>query len=497
MEGRAGWAVGLALCLFTGARPGAADGQIISPGKLSGAHAEWDGIRSCTRCHELRKPGVSNTLCLECHTPLRTRIAARRGYHATVADQGCAECHKDHFGEDFALVRLDTLAFDHSDTGYDLEGAHESTGCRSCHVPERVADVDVVEFKEPRGALSHTFLGLPTTCEACHAQDDPHGSQFEGRECTECHDTSGWEEAGGFDHSRTRYPLTGLHVQVTCEECHAPARPGGQGAGRGALVFKPLSFGTCQACHADPHRGAMEGACTRCHSTAGWKRVDPSAVEGRFNHRSTGFDLVGRHASAPCASCHDARARTRPAGIHLAFDRSTLGDPFPRPEAGSCLACHDDAHAGEFHEAGRASDCLECHDQTLWVPSAYGITRHNQDSPFVLDGAHLVVECSGCHTTPERPRTFVVDHSSCASCHAETDPHGEQFSGRACDECHTTSSFSIRTFDHATTAYPLDGAHATVECGACHTSAIVPDGRTVVRYRPLGMECRDCHGARP
>ena len=144
-----------------------ANAQLISPGKLAEPHAELEGIRNCTKCHQLGRRGVSRDLCLDCHTPLEARLSRAEGFHATLAEPDCASCHKDHFGEEFELVKLDTLAFDHERTGHPLEGAHTDTGCRTCHTPSGIADPEVRRVKSERGALERTFLGLATGCAAC------------------------------------------------------------------------------------------------------------------------------------------------------------------------------------------------------------------------------------------------------------------------------------------------------------------------------------------
>ena len=53
--------LGAFLLLVSGAPLGA---QIISPGKLSAAHASLDGMTNCTQCHELGKKGASDAKCL-------------------------------------------------------------------------------------------------------------------------------------------------------------------------------------------------------------------------------------------------------------------------------------------------------------------------------------------------------------------------------------------------------------------------------------------------
>ena len=45
----------------------------ISPGDLAQPHAHLEGMSNCTKCHILGEK-VSNDLCLDCHTELKTRI---------------------------------------------------------------------------------------------------------------------------------------------------------------------------------------------------------------------------------------------------------------------------------------------------------------------------------------------------------------------------------------------------------------------------------------
>jgi hypothetical protein len=52
----------------------------------------------------------------------------------------------------------------------------------------------------------------------------------------------------------------------------------------------------------------------------------------------------------------------------------------------------------------------------------------------------------------------------------------------------------VAHFDHDRTRYPLDGSHRDVACGACHALESRPDGTQLRRFRPVGMQCEDCHG---
>ena len=40
-----------------------------------------------------------------------------------------------------------------------------------------------------------------------------------GTKCADCHTENDWKEAK-FDHEKTRFPLTGKHVDTKCVDCH-------------------------------------------------------------------------------------------------------------------------------------------------------------------------------------------------------------------------------------------------------------------------------------
>ena len=93
----------------------------ISPGDLSQSHAKLEGMTNCTLCHELGNK-VSDKKCLECHKDIQSLINKKSGYHANadVIKQDCFECHSEHHGRKFDMVRFNEDAFDHDFTGYEL-----------------------------------------------------------------------------------------------------------------------------------------------------------------------------------------------------------------------------------------------------------------------------------------------------------------------------------------------------------------------------------------
>ena len=501
---------GLALTLLAlgAATPGRA--QLISPGKLSAPHAGMEGIRSCTQCHVLRKAGVSEPLCLGCHEALAARLAEGKGFHASVEGQACATCHKEHLGPDFALIRLDTLGFDHTRTGYALEGAHVGVSCRSCHTAGYVVDPAVRAFKGEHGALSRTFLGLSDACEACHEAEQPHEDQFEGTTCSSCHDTRRWEGAEPFDHARTDYPLTGEHASVACADCHVPVSP--PGAPVTVVKYVGVSHGSCASCHEDAHEGAMPGRCDGCHTTAGWKSLDLRRLRSTFDHDATGFPLEGRHAAAPCASCHDAANAAPAPGVHLSFETANAAAAFPRPRADSCLACHEDEHEGAM-----SADCAACHTAASWSTvdaDRLAAAFDHAATGYQLEGSHATADCASCHDAAAaaglegiairfvagtESRAFPSPEgatAACTSCHE--DGHGGEFMGMPgkgdCRGCHGQTGWAPTTFDAARhdrdTRFPLDGAHAAVACVDCHQRT-----GAQATFRIEDVTCAGCHAS--
>ena len=472
--------------------PLVAQAQLISPGKLSAAHADLEGLTKCTSCHVLGQPGAANAKCLTCHTPLATRIAARQGFHAGVASETCASCHKEHFGRDFDMVRFDADRFDHRNAGFVLEGRHARLTCQSCHTSARITAPDVKAFaNRHRTTLADTYLGLSTTCQGCHAAENPHGAQFAGQTCQTCHTQETWTGATHFDHARTRFPLVGLHRQVTCDGCHRadPAHPG-------SARFAGTPFTSCQTCHDDPHRGTRGATCTTCHTPAGWQQIDRKAFEGGFDHAQTGFALVGRHAALACASCH-AKPGRRTDAIAITFQRGTDGAAYPHPVATTCASCHRDYHAGAFVGLEGGGTCESCHGPDGWTPTTFDLARHNRETAFALTGAHLATPCTACHHSAALDQTrltFAFASTTCTTCHASDSPHGAQFAGAdgttTCQTCHTTEAWTpVVGFDHAQTNFPLAGAHARTACADCHTTGA--DG--VRTFRGLSTQCATCH----
>jgi len=161
-----------------------------------------------------------------------------------------AECELCHVGDEWNVL-TDDFTFDHErETGVPLVGAHQNAHCLRCH--------------NDRGPVADfTQQG----CTGCH--EDVHQGQLH-QDCTSCHGQDDWHVFNAVAlHNRTRFPLTGAHVNTACHKCHQGAEVGN---------FLPTDT-ECVTCHyTDLQRAANPphlllgyvNNCHRCHWSAAW-----------------------------------------------------------------------------------------------------------------------------------------------------------------------------------------------------------------------------------
>ncbi len=117
---------------------------------LYGMHA----LASCESCHLKGRYASLQRECNDCHDN-------DDDHHGALGDS-CGSCHN---ANGWMLWQ-----FNHDNTDFSLEGAHQEVSCNSCH-QEAPADK------------------TPTACAACHQRDDAHLGRF-GQQCQRCHDTT-------------------------------------------------------------------------------------------------------------------------------------------------------------------------------------------------------------------------------------------------------------------------------------------------------------------
>jgi hypothetical protein len=486
---RAGAVALVALCAGPNARAIDIE-KLVMPGPVVRGHEKIES--ECNRCHAPFRRESQDGLCLDCHTKVAEDLAQHTGFHGRapgVANARCRDCHGEHRGRDADVIGLDRAAFDHRATDYPLRGAHLRLACERCH---------------PAGKA---FREAPTACVACHREDDAHAGQL-GEDCGACHTDAAWGPAR-FDHATTDFPLVGEHRDVACGLCHPSQR---------RYEDTPRD---CNACHRvdDVHLGRFGTACADCHAAQGWKPA-------RFDHaRDAGFALKGRHASLACAACHTggelrAKLATECASCHRADDvhRGRRGNGCDRchsetswkaegfdhdrmtrfPLQGAhrsirCDACHTGTLGHEklstdcagchreddVHDGQQGAACSDCHDDRSWrerVFFEHDVTR------FPLLGMHATVACEQCHAT----RRFHDVGVSCNGCHADDDVHLRRL-GDDCARCHNPNGWKLWRFEHeAQTGFALHGAHAELDCHACHRAPLDAGS-------PLLTTCGGCH----
>jgi hypothetical protein len=372
----------------------------------------------------------------------------------------CVLCHTEQSWDEAGK----SGEFDHSVTGFGLEGLHQHARCRDCH-------------SEP------VFAHVGTSCVDCH--QDIHRGRL-GPSCEDCHAPTGWVDRPQMrrDHDATALPLVGAHERVDCDACHL-------GPVGSDYVGTPVD---CYACHSEAYLGTSEPGheeagfgtdCITCHGVfaATWG-------SGDFIH-SAAFPLDGAHLRVDCLSCHE---------------NGFAGTPT------DCVACHQADYDGttdpDHPAASFPTDCRACHTTTAWEPADF---NHNATG-FALTGAHRPLDCLECHSSgyPGTPTDCVACHR--ADYDGTNDPnHLASNFPTSCEDCHTTNGWEPSTWDHEPLFPIRDGAHKEISCTECHVtptnyshfecilchehnqSDMDDKHKDVDNYQFLSSECFSCH----
>jgi hypothetical protein len=395
---------------------------------LTGAHVNV----LCTTCHVNGRFAGTPQTCIGCHAAAFNRTT-NPNHAAAGFPQDCTTCH--------TTTTWTGARFDHNArTRFALTGSHVALLCVQCHAGNR-------------------FAGTPQDCASCHnplyerTTNPNHVAAAFPRDCALCHATSGWRPAT-FDHSRTRFPLTGAHTSATCLSCHVSGRYAGLAT-------------SCVSCHINrynsttsPNHAAagFPQDCALCHGTSAWRPAS-------FDHSRTRFPLTGAHTSATCASCHSS---SQYAGLST-----------------TCVSCHlnryNSTTAPNHVAAGFPQDCQLCHTTSQWRGAVFD---HNR-TRFALTGGHTTVQCANCHIG----NRYAGTPTDCFSCHSRefntvTNPnHVAAGFPKTCATCHTTTTWTGARFTHRFPIYSGSHSGKWTTCNDCHTNT---SNYTV-------FSCLNCH----
>jgi len=430
----------------------------LSPGDLSDAHSQFEGLSNCTLCHVLGEK-VANKKCLDCHKALSRQISKNTGYHSSkeIVNKKCTSCHSEHHGKNFQLIRFDKSHFNHSLTGFELLGAHTKLKCNECHKSGFIKDTEVQKKK-------FTFLGLDTDCISCHA--DYHQKTL-STNCKQCHGMKAFKPALKFDHAKTKFKLLGKHKELECAKCHKITEKNG----KKFQAFKGIAFEACTSCHQDVHKNKFGPTCTKCHTEQSFNIIKSNSG---FNHDRTNFKLLGKHRTVSCKKCH----------------KTNLLDPIKHNQ---CIDCHADFHKGQFKKQGLTQDCADCHDTKGFTQSSFTIERHDK-TDFPLTSAHLATPCFVCHKKTGKWQ-FSNLGIKCIDCHDNIHKSyldKKYYPESNCKNCHTSTRWVDINFDHAKTGFDLLGKHKEQSCRTCHFKKLA-DGKQQQQFKNLTSSCNECH----
>ncbi len=237
--------------------------------KLEEKHLTVD----CKSCHKGKyTEPLKYGKCVDCHKDYHDNQFAKNGI-----SPDCSTCHDLKGFKKFSYT-IDQ----HNQTEFPLNGAHNATPCFECH----------------KKTEKWAFRQIGKKCVDCHSdlhKDFINPKYYPQSTCKTCHNENSWKEIA-FDHNKTNFPLLGVHKVQTCRKCHFTENEDK------SFVQKFSNLGVeCKTCHKDIHMNQFDkngvSDCKMCHEFENWKA-------SKFDHNSTNFKLIDKHANVSCVKCH-------------------------------------------------------------------------------------------------------------------------------------------------------------------------------------------------
>jgi hypothetical protein len=223
-------------------------------------------------------------------------------------------------------------------------------------------------------------------------------------------------------------------------------------------------------------------ACASCHPITTW-------AAGVFNHSSTGFPLTNSHATVACNLCH---INNNYALSIAPTDCGNSGCHLNTNYGGGWQGTNAPPHS-TAGPAFAVANCTNCHTTVSFTTA----TWDHGTTGFTLTGMHISpspTPCASCHIA----NNFTLNSTACYGCHLAAWQSTTTLGGSVpnhitagfptdCSICHSTANWTTSTFNHATTTFPLTGAHTTVACALCHVNGNYSG--------TLPTDCYSCHTA--
>ncbi len=441
-----------------------------------------------------------------------------------------------------SLVFLTQVVFGQISPG-ELSEAHKKlegmSNCTQCHElgSKGVTDSKCLDCHTEVNNLINSNRGFHSS------------SEVKGKNCSKCHgehfgrdfDVIRFDEKK-FNHSKTKFKLTGEHANIECNECHTSEHIKISKLKKRKKTFLGLES-SCESCHEDFHQGTLSSTnCTDCHDTEAWRPAP------KFKHNNAKFKLTGAHKKVDCEKCHVKERKdgvefqkftgfrfNRCVNCHTDIHRGKFGtncvechtrNSFKKVKNlksfnhsktnfqligkhknvtcnkchtkgiraklkhDNCIDCHKDFHKGEFTKNNKIADCLECHDQHGFTPSHFTMEKHNLGK-FKLVGGHSAIPCNQCHFADNKWK-FKFKSNNCEECHDNVHKNSLEFDNDIianCESCHSLDEWSAINFNHDKTKFKLIGKHQDVSCTKCHFS----NEKLPHQFVVLSESCESCH----
>lgn len=435
-----------------------------SPGRVAAVHASWD--RDCATCHveyvpistRNRNPlthllagprPAGDVRCVGCH--------AGPPHHASQREDttpGCADCHREHRGHDFSLVRLpdSDCTGCHASLSTNVRAGHDTrwsdtiTGFATDH-PEfralRSADPGRLKFNHKRhlapGQVAHPDQTNPWTLgklrkaapeayeryRAAPWQVDRQDSAPVRLECASCHVRDAGDPGGLGDRAAAPRAAGAAMLPVSyeahCKACHP-------------LTFDPQVKGDTGRPLAVPHRLQPDEVRAFLWGAYGthFLKTNPSLQQRlqallKEGPRPT-VPLPGKLGKEEEAARNQIGREAHEASLFLFKDHVRRGENYLFLGKTTCGECHT-----YEPEDGPPRTVVPPNVREVWFEHA----RFNH-------AAHRAVDCKSCHAGAEGSASakdvLVPGIENCKQCHSprRQTEHGPVGGVRHdCVECHS------------------------------------------------------------
>lgn len=358
--------------------------------------------------------------------------------------------------------------FTHSETGFQLTGAHLIAECSTCHVggvmkgtPRNCAGCHTRGARVLATPMPTNHIVTNEACDVCHTNASTflgarfnHGSA-QAEACATCHN-------GRISTGKPANHNTGLRLTNSCASCHR------------TVSWYPANFnhtgvapGTCAA---QCHNGLATPRPTATHSTALRATKECDTCHRYFAWQPTFYDhsavVIG---AGTCGTCHDGNSARAKPGSHTGLKGMWACDQCHTNTAswiparynhltavpGGCSSCHNGGLAigkpGNHIGARLTLACDSCHTTAAWFPAMYNhigiapgtcLTCHTAQRPTSHNARGYISSCDACHSIGA---AWTFNHAqqqgkhTCNNCHSRRDHHGS--GSLPCDYCHSVNGW--------------------------------------------------------